>query len=183
MIFDNDEQNELVPTGKPEEVYLAKLPEMNANKDGQLSVDFTYRAAKDGAEGVFKIFDPFNMKEDLDAKLKAANVRKALAIYGVMMTKEKFEDFKKIDHKDFEGYHKKAISYFKENSLNTKLELLFGYDNKTGFLTLPTFGNFISSPDRPRNLVFDPNLLSLVKVKRKGNKPDADEEDDNDEGI
>lgn len=179
---DSDEQNPLLPSKNPIKVYLAKLPEYMVSDKGDASVEFTYRAKDGGATRSFRVFDVWKVKEDIKPKLLAANKSKLLAIYTVMMVPEKQESFKKILHNSLKEFHEVAVTYFTENALDLELELIFGYDKKNGYPQLPTFGSFISSALRPRNLEFDPNQLSLKMVERKDkNKPD--DEDDNDEGI
>lgn len=178
---DSDEQDQLLPSKNPIKVYLAKLPEYSVSDKGDASVEFTYRAKDGGATRSFRVFDVWKVKEDAKPKLVAANKAKLLAIYTVLMTPEKQKSFKDIMHENLKAFHELAISYFDSNVLDLELEIIFGYDKKRGYAQFPTFGSFISSAYRPRNLEFDPNLLSLKPVERKdGNKPD---EDDDDEGI
>jgi hypothetical protein len=180
-----DELDRLVPTEKPAKVFLKALPKMAVDEEGRKSVTFTYKDQVKEAEASFIIFDPFKQKEDLNVKLKRANFSKALAIYGAMMPPAKYEEFKKTDFKDFQEFHDRGLKDFDENALAIPIDLVFGYNKNTGYLDLPTFGSFISTPHRERNLVFDPNALSLKPVERKNGKGQSNvaNADDDDQDI
>lgn len=171
----------LEPSKDGVKVYLVGYPEvLPADDKVGKSVRFTYKSTeKEDAQESFRLFDFINQKEDLKENLRAANTRRGFSLLTAMMPEAQREEFGKIQHTDLETAIATAIKFFDPEFLNLPLTIMFGY-SKTGFKELRLFANCISSPHKPKSLVWDPNMS--VKPTARAKK-DADEQADDEDDV
>lgn len=126
--------------------------------------------------------DPFNTPDTLNKKLVAAGYNRLFRIARAYMSTEAYANFAQLDLLDL----KTAIATIKKmvdpSWLNVETKLIFGYRTYDGFMSLPTYTEFISTPFAPQDLEYPEGELSPkyvanpTKPRPAKGQPTADKE-------
>lgn len=124
-------------------VFLASLPEYVEGQKGD-----SYKLAfvdKEGKTFNQQILDPFNTPDTLPDNLVQAGYTKIMRLCRAFMDTETYNVFADIDFPDL----KTLLNTFKQQVAKdwaeTEAKIIFGFRKYDGFISLPTFDNWIST--------------------------------------
>jgi hypothetical protein len=157
------EVSPLKPAKEGNLVFLKSLPEyIEGDKGDSYKIEFV---DEDGKTFSQTIFDPFNTPDTVKEALVQAGFTKIMRFVRAFMTTETYNTFAETDFPDL----KTLLNTFKRDVAkdwaSTQARIIFGFRTYDGFLSLPTFTNWISTKYAEDNdLTYPEDELSLTYV-------------------